>query len=132
DPATGSVGTVEGVPAVAHGGQGGFGDVVLHPQFAANHRVYLSYSEAGEVGLLGAAVARARLVPEGDGGRLEDLQVIWRQQPKVTGRGQFGQRIAFGPDGRLWITSSERQMFDPAQDMGGNLGKIIRLEDDGR
>ena len=131
DPTSGATGDVEGVPAVAHGGQGGLGDVVLHPRFADNGLVYLSYSEPGAAGTAGAAVARARLVTQGDGGRVEQLQVIWRQQPKVSGQGHFGQRIAFDADGKLWITSSERQKFDPAQDMGGNLGKIVRLEDDG-
>lgn len=133
DPDSGRTGTIEGVPEVAHGGQGGLGDVVLHPDFGSNQRVYLSYSERGEGGVLGAAVARARLAldPSG-GGRLEDLQVIWRQAPKVSGQGHFGQRLAFDGEGKLWITSSERQKFDPAQDMGGNLGKIVRLEDDGR
>ena len=57
--------------------------------------------------------------------------MIWRQQPKVSGEGHYGHRLAFGPDGKLWISSSERQKFDPAQDMSGNLGKIVRLNDDG-
>src|SRR5690606_13658821 len=59
------------------------------------------------------------------------LRVIWRQEPKVSGQGHFGQRIAFDRDGKLWISSSERQKFDPAQDMKANLGKMIRLNDDG-
>ena len=58
--------------------------------------------------------------------------MIWRQQPKVSGRGHYGHRMAFGPDGFLYITSGERQKFDPAQDLKGNLGKIVRLHDDGR
>ena len=132
DPASGKLGTVAGVPKVAHGGQGGLADVVLHPGFAGNQLVYISYSEAGEGGTAGAAVARARLVLDQDGGgRLDGLQVIWRQEPKVSGQGHFGQRIAFGSDGKLWISSSERQKFDPAQDMKTNLGKMIRLDDDG-
>jgi len=132
DPASGKLGTVAGVPKVAHGGQGGLADVVLHPAFAGNQLVYISYSEAGEGGTAGAAVARARLVLDQDGGgRLDGLQVIWRQQPKVSGQGHFGQRIAFDRDGKLWISSSERQKFDPAQDMKANLGKMIRLNDDG-
>jgi glucose/arabinose dehydrogenase len=57
--------------------------------------------------------------------------VIWRQQPKVEGGGHYGHRIAFAPDGHLFISSGERQKFDPAQDMAGNLGKIVRLDDDG-
>ena len=120
---------IEGVPEVVHAGQGGFGDVVLHPQYARNGWVYLSYAEKGEGGTSGAAVARAKL--DLDDNALEDLQVLWRQVPKVTGNGHYGHRIAFDGDGLLWITSSERQKFDPAQDMGSNLGKIVRLRDDG-
>lgn len=130
DPAAGTTASVAGVPAVDHGGQGGLGDVVLHPAFADNGLVYLSYAEAGEGDTRGAAVARARLVLEGDA-RLEDLSVIWRQEPKTSGRGHFGHRLAFGPDGQLWITSGERQKFEPSQDMAGNLGKVLRLNDDG-
>ena len=126
------VGNITGVPEVAYGGQGGFGDVVLHPQFASNGWVYISYAEAGESDTRGAAVARAKLALDANGGgALTDLSVIWRQFPKVTGQGHYGQRIAFGPDGKLWISSSERQKFTPAQDMQANLGKIIRLNDDG-
>jgi glucose/arabinose dehydrogenase len=128
---SGQAGEVSGVPKVAYGGQGGFGDVILHPQFATNSLVYLSYSEPGEDDTAGAAVARARLTLSGNGGRLEDPQVIWRQVPKVTGRGHYGHRLAFGPDGKLWITSGERQKFTPAQDMKANLGKMIRLNEDG-
>jgi len=127
----GSTADIAGVPEVSYGGQGGFGDVVLHPDFADNDLVYLSYAEAGDRGTSGAAVARARLELDGDGGALRDVEVIWRQVPKVDGRGHFGHRIAFGPDGYLWISSGERQKFDPAQDMEANLGKIVRLNDDG-
>jgi glucose/arabinose dehydrogenase len=125
---------VMGVPGVEYGGQGGLGDVVLHPDFAANGLVYLSYAEAdtADRGRAGAAVARARLaLNEAGGGALESLTVIWRQTPKVDGRGHYGHRLAFGPDGFLYISSGERQKFTPAQDMGGNLGKIVRLNDDG-
>ena len=132
NPATGKRTEIGGVPAVAYGGQGGLGDVILHPQFASNGLVYYSYAEEGQDDTRGAAVARARLVLGADGsGQLQDAQVIWRQTPKVSGRGHYGHRLAFGPDGKLWISSSERQKFDPAQDMTTNLGKIIRLNDDG-
>ena len=117
------------VPEVVHAGQGGFADVVLHPQFSSNGWVYLSYAEAGDGNTSGAAVARAKLDLEDN--ELEDLQVVWRQVPKVAGNGHYGHRIAFDADGMLWITSSERQKFDPAQDMASNLGKIVRLRDDG-
>ena len=128
----GKVGTVTGAPRVDYGGQGGMGDIVLHPRFDQNRLVYLSWVEAGKGDTRGAAVGRARLaLDEKGGGRLEGLQVIWRQTPKVAGRGHFGHRLAFAPDGHLFITSGERQKFDPAQDMSTNLGKVIRLNDDG-
>ena len=132
DPATRRSGTVDAVPAVAHGGQGGLGDIAVHPHFTDNGRVYLSYAEAGPGDTRGAAVARARLVlDDKGGGRLEGLDVIWRQVPKTGGHGHYGHRLLFGPDGKLWISSGERQKFDPAQDMATNLDKIVRLNDDG-
>lgn len=132
DPVSGHTGAVSGVPTVAYGGQGGLGDVLPHPGFAKNGWVYLSYAEPGSGDTRGAAVMRAKLSLDANGGgTLSQQQVIWRQQPKVSGNGHFGHRLAFGPDGKLWISSSERQKFDPAQDMSGNLGKIVRLNDDG-
>ncbi|HEV2866435.1 MAG TPA: PQQ-dependent sugar dehydrogenase, partial [Allosphingosinicella sp.] len=123
---------VAGTPQVDYGGQGGLGDVIFHPDFAHNRIVYLSWVEAAEGDTRGAVVGRARLSPEGSPPRLEGLQVIWRQQPKLDGRGHFGHRLAFSPDGRyLFISSGERQHFDPAQDMRANLGKILRLNPDG-
>lgn len=130
--AASKVGDIRGVPVVDHGGQGGLGDVVLHPQFASNGLVYLSYAEAGEGDTRGAVVARAKLALDNQGGgSLSDVTMIWRQVPKVSGRGHYGHRIAFGPDGKLWISSGDRQKFDPAQDMQSNMGKILRLNDDG-
>lgn len=132
DVASGKVGTVSGVPSVDHGGQGGLGDVVLHPQFARNGMVYISFAEAGDGDTRGAAVARGKLTLDANGGgALSSVNVLWRQVPKVVGRGHFGHRIAFGSDGMLWITSGEREKFTPAQDMKTNLGKLIRLNDDG-
>ena len=126
----GPVVDVDGVPAVAYGGQGGLGDVILHPDFAKNKLVYLSFAEAGEGGF-GAAVARGKLAIAGGKAALSDVQIIWRQEPKVSGQGHFGHRLAFGPDGMLYISSGERQKFDPAQDLNQNLGKIVRLTDNG-
>lgn len=126
DVEDGSVQDVSGVPAVAYAGQGGFGDVVLHPDFESNDLVYISYSEPpGQ-----AAVARARLTLDANGGELQDLEVLWRQSMEIPGRGHFGQRIAFSED-YLWISSGERQQGTPAQDMQHNLGKIVRLYHDG-
>lgn len=124
---------IEEVPDVAYRGQGGLGDVILHPDFSENGLIYLSYAESGVGNTRGAAVARAKLVMDEDGeeGRLENVNVIWRQNPKVTDDGHYGHRMAFDENGYLFITSGERQKFDPAQDMTGNLGKVIRVRDDG-
>lgn len=128
----GSAADVGGVPEVDYGGQGGLGDVILHPDFGNNGIVYLSYAESGPGETRGAAVGRGRLVTEGQSPRIEDFQVIWRQQPKMRGRGHYGHRLLFSPDGRyLFISSGDRQEFTPAQDMEGNLGKILRLNPDG-
>ena len=129
--ANGQAGTIAGVPSVAYGGQGGLGDVILHPQFATNRRIYLSYVERGGANY-GAVVVRAQLTLDASGGgSLSDVQRVWEQAPKVSGQGHFSHRLAFDGSQKLWITSGDRQKFDPAQDMSGNLGKILRLNDDG-
>jgi aldose sugar dehydrogenase len=130
DTATGKGTPVTGVPSVAYGGQGGLGDVIAHPDFAGNGYIYLSYAEPGEGGY-GAAVARGKLEMTGDKPTLTGVQVIWRQEPKVSGQGHYGHRLAFGPDGMLYISSGDRQKFTPAQDLNQNLGKIVRLTDSG-
>jgi glucose/arabinose dehydrogenase len=124
---------VAGVPAVDFGGQGGLGDVIYQDGY-----VYLSWVEAGTGDTRGAAVGRGRLlatsaaVPGAPAGyRLDGFQTIWRQTPKVSGRGHFGHRLAFGPDGKLYISNGDRQKFDPAQDMSATLGKVVRLNGDG-
>jgi len=123
---------VGGIPDVDYGGQGGLGDVALHPRFAENRLVYFSYAEGGPGNTRGAAVARG-VLEEGERGRvrLSGVEVIWRQYPKVLGYGHYGHRLLFDKDGFLWISSGERQKFTPAQDMQSNLGKVLRLRDDG-
>jgi len=121
---------VAGAPSVKVAGQGGLGDVVAHPDFAGNRRVYISFVEPGEGNTSGAALGYGTLDLQGEP-RIENFKVIWRQNPKVEGNGHFSHRIAFGKDGFLYLTSGERQKFDPAQDMGGNLGKVLRLTDEG-
>ncbi|TYL55200.1 PQQ-dependent sugar dehydrogenase [Nocardioides sp. BGMRC 2183] len=132
DQQTGKQVEVDGVPEVVDAGQGGLGDVVPSPGFVDDQTIYLSWAEAGDGGTAGAAVGRARL-ERGEGtASLEDLEVIWRQTPKVTGDGHFGHRIAFSPNGkRLFISSGERQLMDPAQDTSNTLGTIVRLTLDG-
>jgi glucose/arabinose dehydrogenase len=123
--------SIRGMPDVDYGGQGGLGDVALHPDFAENGLIYLSYVEGGRGGTRGAAVTRAVLNQTDRGGYLSDAEVIWRQYPKVVGFGHYGHRLLFDDEGYLWISSGDRQKFTPAQDMQANIGKILRLNDDG-
>ncbi len=119
---------VAGVPAVDYGGQGGLGDVAVQ-QLAdgTGVMVYLSWVEAGDNDTRGAAAGRARLAL-GDAPRLEGLDVFWRQQPKVSGRGHYSHRFAFSANGsELYIASGDRQKMIPAQDPASDLGKIFRF-----
>jgi len=124
-------GPIEGLPDVDYRGQGGLGDVILHPEYADNGVIYLSYAESGVGDTRGAAVVRAVLELGERSGRLTDVEVIWRQYPKVLDDGHYGHRLAFDDDGYLWISSGERQKFTPAQDMQSNMGKILRLKENG-
>ena len=116
-----------GVPKVQAQGQGGLLDVAIDPKFEENRLVYLSYAEPGAGGA-GTAVARGRL---GEG-RLEEVQVIYRQQPKVEGSGHFGSRLVFARDGKLFVTQGDRQGYrEQAQDLGSGIGKLVRINTDG-
>jgi glucose/arabinose dehydrogenase len=119
---------IGGVPEVFAQGQGGLLDIAIEPQFADSRRVYFSYAEAGEGGA-GTAVARGRLNAARTA--LEDVGVIFRQQPKVSGGNHFGSRLVFARDGTLFVTLGERFKFDPAQDLKSHLGKIVRINRDG-
>jgi len=126
---------IAGVPAVSYGGQGGLFDVAIDPDFATNRRIYLSYAEA-EGGVKGTAVARGVL--SADRGTVGNLQVIFRQQPKVSGSGHFGGRLVFANDGTLLVTLGERQLDgdrpgdrQEAQNLGSHLGKVVRIRSDG-
>jgi len=122
---------VGGLPDADFGGQGGLGDVIVHPDFEENGLVYISYAESGVGNTRGAAVARGVLETEGRRPQLKQVEVIWRQYPKVLGRGHYGHRLLIDADGYLWVTSGDRQKFTPSQDMQANIGKILRLNDDG-
>ncbi len=124
-------GEVRGLPNVDYGGQGGLGDIALHPDFATNRLIYVSYAEGGPGATRGAAVARGTLEIHSRGANLHDVEVIWRQYPKQLGYGHYGHRLLFDDDGYLWISSGDRQKFTPAQDMQSTIGKIVRLHEDG-
>jgi aldose sugar dehydrogenase len=119
------------VPDVAARGQGGLLDVALHPQFATNRLVYLSFAE--QRGLLsnGTSLAKARL--SDDGRALENVEIIFQQKPAITSTAHFGGRISFAPDGNLFLTLGDRySQRDSAQDLSTHLGKIVRLTDMGK
>jgi glucose/arabinose dehydrogenase len=118
---------VSGVPKVAARGQGGLLDVALHPRFAETGLVYLSYAGPGKGGI-GTEVARGRLV----GHRLEEVQVIFRMEPKSDARQHFGSRLVFDRAGYLFITLGDRGDKERAQRPGDHAGSVIRLHDDGR
>lgn len=122
---------VEGVPEVDARGQGGLLDVALDPQFQENRLVYLSFAEAGEGGN-GTAVARGRL--NEDLSALEDVEIIFSQQPKVQSRAHFGSRLVFDGEGHLYVTLGERSQAKfrgQAQNLDSHLGKIVRINPDG-
>jgi glucose/arabinose dehydrogenase len=137
DTKTGETATVAGAPKVDYGGQGGLGDIAFLPAEAADtlgtRTIYLSWAEAGEGDVRGAVVGKGQLVCSAPTAcAIEGLNVIWRQTPKVTGRGHYSHRLLFSPDGKyLYVASGERQKMQPAQDPAATLGKIVRLNLDG-
>jgi glucose/arabinose dehydrogenase len=121
---------VAGVPDVAAVGQGGLLDIAVSPSFAKDSRIYFSYAEPR--GLVnGTAVAHARLVAAGEKAKLEEVTVIFRMEPGRGGGFHFGSRLAFAPDGNLFVTLGERNAMQPAQDLSGHLGKVVRIGPNG-
>lgn len=125
---------IANVPAVLADGQGGLLDVALAPDFETSGRIFFSFSEQRDDGN-GTSVASARLVAdEQGGGALEDVAVIFRQTPSYDGNKHFGSRLAFGPEGELYVTVGERSDAEPrvqAQDLQSGLGKIFRISQTG-
>ncbi|MBO82065.1 MAG: dehydrogenase [Citromicrobium sp.] len=128
---------ITGAPTVDYGGQGGLGDIAFLQSEAddeiGTRTIYLSWAEAGDGDTRGAVVGRGQLVCQGNADcAVEDLNVIWRQTPKVTGRGHYSHRIAFSPDEQyLFVASGDRQKQTPAQDTSNTLGTVVRLDLDG-
>ena len=123
---------LQGVPKVYASGQGGLLDVQLGPDFAISGLIYFSYAEPRDGSRNGTSVARAKLVTEGEGGRLDQVQVIFRQEPSYASSAHFGSRIVFTRDGSLFVTLGERfSARDEAQNPGNHLGKLVRIMPDG-
>lgn len=122
---------VKGVPRVMSGGQGGLLDAALSPDFASSALIFFSFSE-DRGSRNGTTLASARLVDDAGSPRLEDVKVIFRQRPDYDGTYHFGSRIAFAPDGTLFLTLGDRfSARDQAQDASNNIGKVVRLNPDG-
>jgi len=120
---------VANLPSVYDSGQGGLLDVALSPGFASDRLVYVSFAEPGPGGA-STAVARGRLNAAATA--LEDVRIIFSQQPKVSGGRHFGSRLVFARDGRLFVTTGDRGKGDPAQDLSNHIGTIVRIEPDGK
>ncbi len=124
---------LNGVPEVDDRGQGGLLDVALDPDFARNRLVYLSFSEPGDGGTNGTAVARGRLADNPERG-LEAVEVIYSQRPKVSSTLHFGSRLVFDGKGHLFVALGERSKSEyrrQAQDLSSGLGKVVRIRTDG-
>jgi len=117
---------IEGLPRIAAGGQGGLLDVAIHPDFATNRLIYLSYSKPVSDGKT-TALWRARL---GDN-RLDDGRDIFIAQPAHRTSHHFGSRIAFGGDGKLYLSIGDRGESELAQSLSNHMGKVVRLNLDG-
>lgn len=125
---------LEGVPKVASAGQGGLLDIALAPDFDSSKMIYFSFSEPRDGGN-GTSVASAKLVENGDKAVLEDTKVIFRQMPTYGGDKHFGSRLAFGPDNALYVTvgeRSDRETRGQSQDISSGLGKVFRIDTDGK
>lgn len=120
---------IAGLPAIAAGGQGGLLDVALAPDFATSRRIVFSFTEPrGQAN--GTSVAVARLSANAE--RIDDVKVIFRQEPSYANAMHFGGRLVFARDGTLFITLGERfALMDQAQNLSNHLGKIVRINLDG-
>ena len=132
DPATGTVGTVDGSPEVLNRGQGGLGDIAFAPDYAESGTVYLTWAQPEEGGAL-AAMGSGTLACDSDTHcSLEGFSEIWRQSHVGERFGHYSHKIAFSPDGEyLFLASGDRQEGDPAQDLSDNRGAVLRLNLDG-
>jgi glucose/arabinose dehydrogenase len=123
---------VEGLPRVDAQGQGGLLDIAVHPDFARNGLIYWTYAQRDAAGLNGTELARGALAGGPGGYRVEQVQVLFRMQPKSSSGLHFGSRLVFDRKGGLYMTLGDRGEMQRAQDLGDHRGKIVRLTDDGK
>lgn len=119
-----------GVPAVSDDGQGGLLDVALAPDYADSGVIYFSFSEPVD-GKTRTALAKAKLLLDGDAPRLMNVTVLFRQEPALKPKHHYGSRIVFTGDGKLFLTMGDRGNGHLAQDLSTHVGKIVRLNLDG-
>ena len=123
---------IAGVPQVMNSGQGGLLDILLSPDFEKSGTIYFSFAEPRSLFKNGTSVARARLVLDAKSGHLEDLKIIFRQEPAIASSAHFGSRLVFDKTGALFVTTGERFTEKAsAQDLTTGLGKVIRIMPDG-
>lgn len=123
---------IQGLPRVDARGQGGLLDVVLGPSFATDRMIYWSYAEPRGNNTNATAVARGRLSDNAT--RVENVQVIFQQQPAWRSTAHFGSRLVFDREGHLYVTLGERSNPEPrqlAQDLSATIGKVVRINADG-
>lgn len=123
---------VEGLPKIAAVGQGGLLDIVLSPGFEKDRLIFMSFAEPRDGNANSTSVMRARFVEKDGKATLEDVKVIFRQDPARPGGFHFGSRLVFARDGNLFVTTGERNLKTPSQDLSNHIGKIIRITPDGQ
>ncbi len=122
---------IANVPAVFASGQGGLLDVAVDPAFASTGTMYFTFAEPRGAGTAATSVGRAKLAITGSSGSLEDVRIIFRQQPQTSGGLHFGSRIAMARDGNLFVALGERYQRDRAQDLTTHYGKVVRIDPNG-
>lgn len=117
---------IPGGPDSTDWGQGGLMDIAVHPDFAVNGLVYFTYAGGGITGV-SSKLARARFT----GRAFEDLQVLFKADPKSTSTRHFGSRLVFDRTGHLFMTYGDRGSRHDAQNLGLHTGSTFRFTADG-